>query len=649
MKESDHDGLGLESQTKSYSLHSIFGYLESPLLHLTDGLEINYANKPAQELFGKANGYSLSSICPVLENVAKTATASKSCKTLLYRYQGQAGKKTFRVMFNPVYSQEHAKNEILALFFDMSDLDSEKVRLLNDKARLDAQTRALNVFDIVDETDTRGRIFSVNDQFLKVSKYKREDLLGRDHRILNSGCHPKSFFRKLWQTVGRGQVWSGEICNRAKDGSHFWVQTVITPVFDETGRLKKFLAVRKDITRQKEMELKLRSSQERYRQLLEHMGRIAVGLDLNGFITFVNASFLNLTGWSRDEIIGQDWFAKCVLAQQQESSLDCYNDLIATEKPVKRIETELVTKHGKNRVVAWTITLFRDSQGNLKGTTFFGEDITERKRQHQKLKELRQENEAQRKEMISFIAHELRNPLMTVRAGLELINMDFRDGKLDASRLHSLTESLNAKVDQIDRVSREFFDSYVDSKTSWQIKVRPVHLNRLLQDVCKKFAADINGRADLELKLTLPDAEVIGQWDPERLDQVFSNLINNAIKYSKPTGGVIHVEAKCLAHSVLIMVRDSGIGIPSDELNIIFQPHHRCSNAVHSGVAGDGLGLKIVRDIINLHSGKLQVDSKLNEGSEFFVYLPFSRPKFLNRIEFKPNLNPGQSLRDGSD
>ncbi len=167
---------------------------------------------------------------------------------------------------------------------------------------------ALDESSLVTITDQAGIIRHANKNFCKASKYKLEELVGKDHKILNSGHHPKEYIRELWTTISHGRIWKGELKNKARDGSYYWVDTTIVPFLNGEGKCYQYVAVQKNITVRKDIEEDLQNSLKAladYKYALDESSIIAV-TDQRGTILHVNDNFCRISKYTREELVGQD-------------------------------------------------------------------------------------------------------------------------------------------------------------------------------------------------------------------------------------------------------------------------------------------------------------------------------------------------------
>jgi PAS domain S-box-containing protein len=485
---------------------------------------------------------------------------------------------------------------ILSSSLISKQLVTSDTNLKDIKAALDAST-------IVAITDPVGTIVFVNDKFEEISKYSKEEIIGKNHRILNSGYHSKEFFKDLWKTIQSGQIWRGEIRNKAKDGTFYWVYTTIVPFLNKKGKPVQYIAIRSDISDRKRAEGNLKETIKENIDIKFALDQssIVAFTDAKGVITSVNEKFCEISKYSREEIIGKDHN----ILNSGYHSKDFFKNLWKTigTGNVWKGEIRNKAKDGTYYWVDTTIVPFLNDKGMPYQYLAIRNDITERKRTEEVIH--RQDKLAAVGQLAAGVAHEIRNPLTSMKGYAEFLQLDEKDPER--------MEFLGIILDEIDRVNTIVEDFMVLAKPK-AVELEEKNVVPIIQNVVSLLEFEARKK---NVRLTFNCSQEIIQieCDENRLKQVFLNFIKNGIE-AMPNGGELHVKTIIHDNNVHISIQDTGVGISKEKLKKLGEPFFTTKKN------GNGLGLMVSFKIIESHNGKVFVESEPNKGTTFNILLP---------------------------
>jgi len=248
-------------------------------------------------------------------------------------------------------------------------------------AELTAYQAAMDEHAIIAITNLAGTILHANDLFCRISGYSREELLGANHRLINSGTHPRSFWTEMFRTVMGGQVWHAEVCNRAKNGSLYWVDTTVAPMRNETGDIVRFVAIRADLTERKRAEKRLTDSERQARDLsliAEKANNAAIITDVQGLVVWVNDGFVRITGYTLEEARGKKPGSLLQGPRTDAASVARMREAISKRLPFAE-ETYNYGKNGREYWLHIDASPVFDAGGDLTHYVAVQTDIHERK------------------------------------------------------------------------------------------------------------------------------------------------------------------------------------------------------------------------------------------------------------------------------
>ncbi|MBF0497167.1 MAG: PAS domain S-box protein [Deltaproteobacteria bacterium] len=459
-----------------------------------------------------------------------------------------------------------------------------------------------------------GKFRNVNDVMCEYTGYTRAEFLSLAPVDLLAEESQDRFEERFGQMLARDKAFDNlELKMRCKTGREFWV-ILNARVVHEAGKINGVTVVVYDITERKRMEETLRQSEERYRTILESIGEGYYEIDLSGKFTFVNEAMGRLFGYPKNQLEGMN----SLRLTDRESAKKVYqvlNVVFRTGKATTGVEWSLTGRDGTSRNLESSISLVRNSSGQVIGFRGIARDVTERKRVEtlEQAKLAAETANRAKSEFLANMSHEIRTPLNGIMGMTEL----GLDTELD-ERQRNILETIGREANSLLSLVNDILDFSKIEAGKLELEEIPFDFRVLVEDLANSIALRAEEKGLEFICFLAPEVPTRLIGDPGRLRQILSNLAGNALKFTHRGEILIKgelVEATGDQVNIRISVRDTGIGIPPSKQAKIFESFTQADGSTTREYGGTGLGTTISKQLTELMGGHIGLESEEGKGS----------------------------------
>ncbi len=484
-------------------------------------------------------------------------------------------------------------------------------------------------------TDLNGNIEYVNPKFTEVTGYSFAEVKGKNPRIIQSGLTPASTYREMWDAIISGNEWRGEILNRKKNGELYWESIMISSILDAEGKITNFLAVKEDITEKKKSEVKLVESEAQFRSVWENSIDALRLTDGSSIILEVNQAYCKLVGKTKKELEGKTY--DIVYSDSDPHLVSKFKEDFKTRNIRLNYENEVTYWDGR-KIWLEISNSFIDIENQPTKLLSIFRKITERKEAEKQListKEKAEEISRLKSNFLANMSHELRTPMIGILGFAEILKEELGnpEQKEMIEIIHSGGERLLQTLNQLLDLSR------IESN-KLDLNLTHVNLREMVSELIKSYDSAAL-KKNLYLRQNILKENIFIKIDERIFTQIFNNLLNNAIKFTKAGGIKVEIDEETKSEKTWAVLRfiDTGIGISEESINLIFEEFRQASEGISRNYEGTGLGLTITKKSVELMEGTISVKSEEGIGSTFTIRFPSYKEEIAQK-KTESNVKP---------